>query len=260
MATSEANIRIGVSLLLNKYGALNTSEVKKLLNTVIPFDSDDKRKSKTRNEMLILQRIGNIVSHQNTNKKIYLNSYMVDKTNKPAQWILLKGLKTSNTLVKISSADLKKRKKLSRKFKPKKIDWQKINNKRSSIGIAGEDYVFKSETKRVSKFAPQDINRIIHLSQEQGDGAGYDIISLEKDGSSRYIEVKTTDNGLDYPFYMSQNEKLYFDLHKNDKNLFIYRVYNFDINKKKGKIKIIPAADVVNKYSFNSTSYEVSKK
>ncbi|WP_371211454.1 protein NO VEIN domain-containing protein [Lactobacillus sp. wkB8] len=70
------------------------------------------------------------------------------------------------------------------------------------------------------------------LCQEQGDRAGYDIFSFEGFGSSRCIEVKTTNNCSDSPFYMSQNKKLYFDIYKNDNNLFFYRVYDFDIIKK----------------------------
>lgn len=63
MATSESDIRKAVSVLLNQYGTLNTTDVKKLLETVIPFDEDDKESSVTRTEPLIMQRIGNIVSH-----------------------------------------------------------------------------------------------------------------------------------------------------------------------------------------------------
>lgn len=69
MATSESDIRTAVSLLLRQYGSLTTSEVKELLNTVMPFDNDDMQPSRTRAEPLITQRIGNIVSHQ---KRIYV--------------------------------------------------------------------------------------------------------------------------------------------------------------------------------------------
>ncbi|EFQ58064.1 hypothetical protein HMPREF9176_2295 [Streptococcus downei F0415] len=64
MATSESDIRKGVSVLLNQYGTLTTNDVKKLLETVIPFDDDDNEPSNTRNEPKIMQRIGNVVSHQ----------------------------------------------------------------------------------------------------------------------------------------------------------------------------------------------------
>ncbi|WP_241208464.1 protein NO VEIN domain-containing protein [Streptococcus downei] len=44
--------------------------------------------------------------------------------------------------------------------------------------------------KRILEFAPQDTGRLIHLSDVQGDGAGFDIISLNEDGTDRYLEVK----------------------------------------------------------------------
>lgn len=54
MATSESDIRKGVSVLLNQYGTLDTTEVKKLLNTVISFDKDDNEPSLTRSEPKII--------------------------------------------------------------------------------------------------------------------------------------------------------------------------------------------------------------
>lgn len=61
---SEAEIRRAIKPLLDKYGQLNTSEVKQKLNEVLVFDEEDKVMSKTRREILIIQRIGNIVAHQ----------------------------------------------------------------------------------------------------------------------------------------------------------------------------------------------------
>ncbi|QYN58286.1 DUF3883 domain-containing protein [Lactobacillus panisapium] len=261
MATSESEIRIGVSILLNKYGSLNTSEVKKKLNTVINFDRDDLKVSSTRpDEPKIMQRIGNIVSHQKEKKQNYLDTYQIDKTKEPAQWTLLTGLKSTNTLKPISNNDIKTKKKLKNKFDSRKIDWEKANDKKSKLGSEGEDFIIKYEKKRVSNFAPNDTDRIFHLSEEVGDGAGYDIISLEDDGRNRYIEVKTTKGGLKVPFYMSQNEKDYFDLHKHDDNLYVYRVYDFDTNNKSGKVKKIPAIKVADFYDFTPVSYKVSKK
>jgi len=64
MAHTEAQIRRAIKPLLTVYGELNTSEVKRLLHTVLVFDAEDNIKSKTRKETLIIQRIGNIVAHQ----------------------------------------------------------------------------------------------------------------------------------------------------------------------------------------------------
>ena len=95
-----------------------------------------------------------------------------------------------------------------------------MNGRRTRFGLLGEEFVIRYETKRILGFAPQDTDRIIHLSEEQGDGAGFDIISLNINGTERYIEVKTTSGGLTTPFYMTENERNYFDIHKNEENLF----------------------------------------
>ncbi len=81
MATSESDIRKGVSVLLNQYGTLDTTEVKKLLETVLPFDEDDIEPSSSRSEPKIVQRIGNIVSHQTETIKVYYDTYQIDHKN-----------------------------------------------------------------------------------------------------------------------------------------------------------------------------------
>lgn len=83
MATSESDIRKAVSVLLNQYGMLTTKQVKKLLNTVIPFDDDDKELSNTRNEAKIMQRIGNVVSHQRLEKQFYNKKTNCNKSQVP---------------------------------------------------------------------------------------------------------------------------------------------------------------------------------
>lgn len=260
MATSESDIRKGVSVLLNQYGTLDTTEVKKLLNTVISFDKDDNEPSLTRSEPKIIQRIGNVVSHQIETVKIYYDTYQIDKSVKPAQWSILTGLKSNNTLHVITDSEIKKRQNLRQQFIPKKIDWIGLNGRRTELGRLGEAYVIRYETNRVLQFAEYDADRIIHLSDEQGDGAGFDIISINENGSERFIEVKTTKGSLDTPFYMTENERAYFKLYKDEGDLFIYRVYNFDEIRKVGKLEIIPADKLFTDYQFDSISYKVTKK
>lgn len=120
MATSESDIRQGVAVLLKQYGTLDTTEVKKLLDTVIPFDDDDKESSSTRNEPKIIQRIGNIVSHQKEDIHTYYDAYSIDKSVKPAQWTTLTGLKSSDTLTVITKEEIRRRKELRTRFLPKK--------------------------------------------------------------------------------------------------------------------------------------------
>ena len=44
------------------------------------------------------------------------------------------------------------------------------------------------------------------VSDEDGDGAGYDIASFAPDGRPRLIEVKTTNGWERTPFHISRNE------------------------------------------------------
>ncbi len=44
------------------------------------------------------------------------------------------------------------------------------------------------------------------VSDEDGDGAGYDIASFERDGRARLIEVKTTRGWERTPFHITCNE------------------------------------------------------
>lgn len=260
MATTEDDIRKGVSVLLSQYGSLNTSEVKKLLDTVIPFDDDDKLPSPTRAEPLIIQRIGNVVSHQKETVKVYMGMYQIDKSTQPAIWTLMRGLESTETLEKLDAVEIKRKKNKRSQFVPKKIDWQGLNDTRSELGDQGEQFVMRYETNRVLQFAPNDVCRIIQLSKEQGDGAGYDILSLNDDGTERYIEVKTTKGNLDTPFYMTENEKNFFELNMNENNLFIYRVYNFGQVNKQPKIEIISAKELLSNYNFDPVSYKVTRK
>lgn len=116
------------------------------------------------------------------------------------------------------------------------------------------------ETERVMKFAPQDIGRIIHLSAEQGDGAGFDILSLNESGGSRYIEVKTTESGINSPFYITENEKIFFETQREKNTAFIYRVFDFDLGSKSGSVKIISADDLFLNFNFDPITYKVTPK
>lgn len=91
---------------------------------------------------------------------------------------------------------------LIRKFDPVERD---LRNR--SLGRAGEEFVLELEKKRLEKFQRPDLSRKIRwVSADEGDGAGYDILSFEPDGRERLIEVKTTNGAARTPFFISENE------------------------------------------------------
>lgn len=254
---TESEIRKAIRPLLDKYGELNTTEIKKRLQEVLVYDADDKVQSKTRKEIMILQRIGNIVAHQKKEKKIYSEGFIVDKKSKPAKFIALDGV--GKNIKPLSADKITQRKGKITAFTGKKIDWSKKRERDTDIGNMGEEFVYEYERDRVSKLDPLSIDRVIHLSILQGDGLGYDVSSINDDGSTRRIEVKTTTGDLSTPFYMSKNEKLFFEIYKDD-GAYIYRVYEFDKMTRRGKIEIISANNLLNNYDFDPVTFAVTKK
>ncbi len=90
---------------------------------------------------------------------------------------------------------------LVRKFDPVERD---LRNR--SLGRAGEEFVLEVEKKKLERSRPDLLKKIRWISAEEGDGAGYDILSFEPDGRERLIEVKTTNGAARTPFFLSENE------------------------------------------------------
>jgi hypothetical protein len=67
--------------------------------------------------------------------------------------------------------------------------------------------------------------RVRWVSDEDGDGAGYDISSFEPDGTPRLIEVKTTTGWDRTPFHISRNELAVAERERAHWRLM--RVYDF---------------------------------
>jgi hypothetical protein len=91
---------------------------------------------------------------------------------------------------------------LVRKFDPGERD-----ARNRELGKAGEQAVFHFERQRLESEERGDLARKVRwVAQEDGDGAGYDIHSFDRDGRDRLIEVKTTLGGATTPFYLTRNE------------------------------------------------------
>ena len=75
----------------------------------------------------------------------------------------------------------------------RKFDVACRDDRNRALGRAGEDVVLLNE-RLILKQAGQDelAGGVRWISEEDGDGAGYDIHSFQADGADRLIEVKTT--------------------------------------------------------------------
>ena len=255
---TEAEIRVAIKPLIELYGEMTTSDIKQHLEEVLDYDEDDKILSETRNEILIMQRIGNIVAHQRKLIKVYSEGFIVDKNYRPAHFFAVTGL--AGREKKISKTEIKKRKeKAQQRHIYKKINWELENERKSLLGHLGEEFVFHSEVSKVKEFDLSSLDKVIHLSEKQGDGFGYDICSVNEKGETIFIEVKTTKGPCETSFYMSKNEKMFFE-ENIDNNAFVYRVYDFNEKSRHGQIKIISAKELLENYNFDPISFMVTHK
>lgn len=143
----------------------------------------------------------------------------------------------------------------SRSFIPKKIDFIKQAKSQKKLGYAGELIVLKYEKDFLERAGKSNLmKKVKHVSDEEGDGAGYDILSFDLDGNEKYIEVKTTKFNSDTPFYLTDNE-LEFSK-KEASNYYLYRVYDFDIQENQAKLYILHG-DLTNILSLKPQNYIV---
>jgi hypothetical protein len=106
------------------------------------------------------------------------------------------------------------------------LDYLKQEAHNQSLGLAGEEFVINFEQARLVLAKQERLaSKIKHVSQIEGDSAGYDILSFEESGQERLIEVKTTAYGSLTPFYVTQNE-LELSV-KEDPRYYLYRPFNF---------------------------------
>ena len=75
------------------------------------------------------------------------------------------------------------------------------------LGKAGEEMVFHFERNRLIDEERPDLARKVRwVTEEDGDGAGYDILSFDRTGGERLVEVKTTRGNQTTPFFLTRNE------------------------------------------------------
>lgn len=116
-------------------------------------------------------------------------------------------------------------------------DFIEQNKKNKVVGELGEEFVYNYEKECIKKYNLPDSKKVKWVSKEEGDGCGYDILSYDSKGDAIYIEVKTTTEGEKTSFYITANELLKSEQEKE--RYYLYRVYNFDMKRKEGKISVI---------------------
>jgi hypothetical protein len=108
----------------------------------------------------------------------------------------------------------------------RKFDVAGRDERNRALGRAGEERVVAHERSALKIAGRDDLARKVRwVSEEDGDGAGYDIASFTPDGQERLIEVKTTNGWERTPFYISRNELAVAEELRSDWCLF--RLWNF---------------------------------
>jgi hypothetical protein len=138
----------------------------------------------------------------------------------------------------------------------RKIDnWDEINQKRRINGKKGEDIVMALEKDFLESIGRKDLSdKIRHVSVEDGDGLGYDILSFFGDGKEKYIEVKSTTSSIETPYLISRNELSFLREHLDDS--FVCRVVVSD----EGPRYEMRSARIVVASELIPTQYLVSAK
>ena len=106
-------------------------------------------------------------------------------------------------------------------------DYEKEARKYKKLGDRGEYIVIQAETQRLMKelsITEAKVKKLIKWVSRESDAFGFDIQSVNKDKTPRYIEVKATQRKVgDMDFYYTENE--YETAKKYGKDYYIYVVY-----------------------------------
>ena len=121
------------------------------------------------------------------------------------------------------------------------IDYRVRESWNRNLAVAGERFVLAFERARLREAGMKDsIDQVAWQSQTFGDSFGYDIRSLNEDGSERLICVKTTNYGARFPFNLTHRELQ--RARENPAHFHVYRVFRFS---RGAKLFILPAEQLV---------------
>lgn len=107
------------------------------------------------------------------------------------------------------------------------IDFAAREQANRSLGIAGERWTMEFERLRLADLGRADLaEQVRHVSLEEGDGCGFDILSFDhRSGRERLIEVKTTRAGIWTPFHLTRNE---VEISRRRRDEFhLYRLHSY---------------------------------
>lgn len=133
----------------------------------------------------------------------------------------------------------------------RKFDVAGRDERNRALGRAGEECVLAHERANLRLAGRDDLSaKVRWVSEEDGDGTGYDIASFMPDGRPRLIEVKTTNGWERTPFHISRNELAVANERRSEWCLF--RLWNFSREPK--AFELYPPLDA--HVTLTATSFE----
>lgn len=137
-------------------------------------------------------------------------------------------------------------------YSNKNIDFEGEIKKNTELGKKGEDIVVEYEKKRLIAEGRKDLaNKIKTTRDIAGNAERFDVLSYDKYGNEKYIEVKTTKSGLSSIFHISENEVKFS--HDYADKYYLYRVYNFNTKTMTADLKILKGA--IDREKLKPTNY-----
>ncbi len=135
----------------------------------------------------------------------------------------------------------------------RKFDVAARDDRNRALDKAGEKRVLRHERDTLTAAGREDLARkICWVSEEDGDGAGYDIASFDADGRQRLIKVKTTRGWERTPFHISRNELAAADERRDE--WCVFRLWKLARTPKAFELRPSLGAHV----SLTATSFQAS--
>lgn len=135
-----------------------------------------------------------------------------------------------------------------------KIKLRNTQLKRLDNGLRGEELVLAKERK---KLAGTPYENAIDPHFALDPSFGFDLLSFTPDGNQLYIEVKTTSDKKNTPFFISASEKAFMEFcHKTGRRYELHRVFDIDRNPK----RVIYTSEDLLHFRYTPHDYLVTKE
>ncbi|MDY0277850.1 MAG: DUF3578 domain-containing protein [Acholeplasma sp.] len=132
---------------------------------------------------------------------------------------------------KVSKGNLKVQKylRIKNSVLRQKLDYVRIAKDNARIGLQGEKLALQIEKERLEGLGIANIDKKLFWRANESDSYGYDIESVDIINGKEtklFIEVKTTSDRIDSPFYISKKEKEFSE--EEGEKYRIFRIYDVD--------------------------------